>query len=323
MLKKHSMIFPILPIAMMLLLMSACENGIVGTGEKPAAIVGGYAQKGPFEIGSEVTIVSRPGPDYVATNTSHVQTQDGIGSFEFAFAENTLYDISITGRDFNEVTGNVSIDPISLQSSYFHERNNSTFIGVNILTHQIHKRINYLIANGLHPVAPTTQASLELQRELGSTVFDKHLDNFDFNKMTVYNLKESDTTANAVLLIISAAFYQQSLLYDQSPRLIDVIDYIATDLETDGIIEQANSPTTGDDLTSSLDYAARLLDPEKISAHLVNHSIETMGKALSVPDINFLLDNDNDGLTNNIDSDDDGDGIADIVDNQPYQWERV
>ncbi|MFV2058822.1 MAG: hypothetical protein ACC707_20355, partial [Thiohalomonadales bacterium] len=77
----------------LLLLLSACENGIVGTGETPDPVKGGYAQKGPFAIGSNVVIVSRPGPDYVANNTIQVQTRDGIGSFEYDFVVGTLYDV--------------------------------------------------------------------------------------------------------------------------------------------------------------------------------------------------------------------------------------
>jgi len=302
-------------------LLSACENGIVGTGDKPTAIKGGYAQKGPFEKGSIVTIVARSGPEFVATDTYNVATLDGIGSFEFTFKTNTLYDISISGRNFNEVSGAMSAAPITLLSTYYHSENSAGFIGVNILTHQIHKRINYLIANGIHPVTASTQASQELKRELGTTIFAEHLDDFNFNRTTVYNLQESDTTANAVLLFISAAFYQQSLMYTNSKPLIEVINFIANDLETDGIIETADAPITGGDLISSFDYAARLLNPEQLIENLTQHGIDTMGQVLSVPNINFLLDNDGDGISNDIDTDDDGDGFADIDDANPYLFD--
>ena len=42
-----------------------------------------------------------------------------------------------------------------------------------------------------------------------------------------------------------------------------------------------------------------------------------------MPDINFLLDNDADGVRNDVDSDDDGDGIADSDDANPYQFDII
>ena len=324
----------------LLLVLSACENGIIGSGDqpdpnpKPEPTKQGIAQKGPFEIGSNITIVTRPAPDFLPTATDQVQTLDDIGSFEFEFKPDTLYDISVTGRHFSEITGELSADPITLQSTYYHDADSAPFVSVNILTHIIHSRINYLIANqGLHPRDATAQASQELLNDLTSVIFADHLSDYSFSNMSVYNLTDSDPNANAILLFISAAFYQQSIMFDNSRTLAEMLTTLAADLEKDGKINGINDPDSalppgkppqnGQVYLSSLDAAARRLNPESISDNLSRHSLEKTGVALPVPDINFLLDNDADGVRNDVDSDDDGDGIADSDDANPYQFDII
>jgi hypothetical protein len=316
---------------------ASCENGIFGTGAKskssPPQTKQGIAQKGPFEIGSNIKIVSRPGPGYVQTRVDQVQTLDDIGSFEFEFKPDTVYDIAVTGRHFNEITGELSQQPITLKSTYYHDEDSKSFVSINILTHLIHSRINYLITNdGMHPLNATEQASQELINELQSVIFAEHLNDFNFSNMTVYNNQaDSDPVANAVLLFISAAFYQQSELYTNSRSMTEMLTTIADDLEKDGRIDGDDAPDTpstpsdasnnGPVFVSSLDFAARLLNPEAIRNHLTVHSIEKTGQAIPVPDISFLLDTDADGVTNDSDADDDGDGLTDVSDANPYHFE--
>jgi hypothetical protein len=321
----------IMGMCLLMFMLAACENGIEGTGHAPTNK--GVAQKGPFEIGSNVVITTRPGPDYVQTRVDQLQTLDDLGSFEFSFEPDTVYEIAVTGKHFNEITGVVSQDPMTLKSTYFHDENSKSFVSVNILTHLIHSRINHLIASGqLRPRDAVTQASRELIDEIKTVIFADHLDNYNFSNMTVYNnFADSDTSANAILLFISAAFYQQSVMYDNSRTIVEMLTTIAEDLEIDGKIdgddihdsEPNNTTPNGPAFISSLDFAARLLNPDIITDNLIRYSIEKTGAAIAVPEIDFLLDNDADGIANNIDSDDDGDGIPDVSDTQPYQFQII
>jgi len=322
-------------ISLLIVLLCSCENGIVGTGHTPGETSRGVAQKGPFEIGSNVVVTSRPGPDYLETRVDQLQTLDDLGTFEFTFEPDTVYEIAVTGKHFNEITGELSQDPMTLKSTYYHEENNKSFVSVNILTHLIHSRINHLIVAGqLHPRDAVAQASRELVDEIKTIIFADHLDNYRFSYMTVYdNFADSDTTANAILLFISAAFYQQSVMYDNSRSIVEMLATIAEDLELDGKIDgdeieepvqlPEGSQTNGPEIISSLDFAARLLKPDIITENLTRYSIEKTGAAIPVPEIDFLLDNDADGITNNIDSDDDGDGVPDASDNEPYQFQII
>jgi hypothetical protein len=323
-------------ISALILMLAACENGIVGTGFnlEPIETKQGVAQKGPFEIGSNVIITSRPGPDYVETRVDQLQTLDDIGTFEFTFEPDTVYEIAVTGKHFNEITGVLSQDPMTLKSTYYHDENSKSFVSVNILTHLIHLRINHLIeVDRMHPRDAVAQASQELIDELKNVIFADHLDNYSFSDMTVYNnYADSDTNANAMLLFVSAAFYQQSAMYANSSSMVEMLTTIAEDLEINGKIDgdeqdpvpiPESSSSDGPAFMSSLDFAARMLNPDIITANLTRYSIEKTGAAIPVPDINFLLDNDADGKTNNIDTDDDGDGILDVWDNEPYQFDII
>lgn len=313
-------------------LVSACENGIIGSGEKPAPPKHGIAQKGPFAINSNITITVRPAPNYLPTSTEQVQTQDDIGSFEYEFKPDTLYDISVTGKHYNEIDGQISSDEITLMSSYYQDDSSQSFVSVNILTHIVHSRINYLVtASGMHPRDATAQASRELLDDLKSIIFAEHLAEFNFSSMSVYNLGNTNTKENAVLLFISAAFYQQSLMFDNSRPLNEMLTALADDMEKDGTIDgktdpastPVNSGNNGSLYISSLDFAARLLNPDLISNNLSQHSLDKLGFALPVPDISFLLDNDADGVSNDIDTDDDGDGIPDLEDANPTRFEII
>lgn len=329
----------ILGISVPIFLLTACENGIVGTGyvpgPDPIEINRGVAQKGPFEIGSNIVITTRPGPDYVPTSVDQLQTLDDIGSFEFTFKPDTVYEIAVTGRHFNEITGALSQETMTLKSTYYHEENGKSFVSVNILTHMIHSRINHLIAiEQLHPRDAVAQARQELVDEIKGVIFADHLDNYNFSDMTVYNnYEDSDTNANAVLLFISATFYRQSEMYENSHSIEEMLTTIAVDLELDGKIDgeeiqdagqtSEGTQTNGPAILSTLDFAARLLNPDIITDNLSRYSIDKTGAAIPVPSIDFLLDNDADGITNDIDSDDDGDGIPDDSDTEPYQFQII
>lgn len=312
--------------------LTACENGIVGTGDKPTQI--GIAQKGPFKAGSVITIVSHPGPDYAAGDTQQVVTLDDIGTFEYKFEKDSVYDISISGLHFNEVSGELSATALTLNNTYYHESDGKPFVGVNILTHLIHLRIKYLLAEELKkapldrrgPAAITTQARSELLTELRQDIFATHLRNISFSNMSVYDLENTDTTANAVLLFMSAAFYQLSSSTMGGATMDETLTAIALDLELDGKIEGVTDQgiaSAGTTFVSSLDAAARQLNPDRIRNNLTELSITATGKAIPVPDISFLLDNDGDGITNDFDQDDDGDGIPDSQDPKPYEFEIV
>lgn len=319
-----------LMLMLMLMLTASCENGIVGTGGKPDPEPPrqGFAQKGPFAIGSNIEIVIRPGPDYLETGTTQRQTLDSIGNFEFEFETDTVYDITITGRHFNEITGLLSDEPMPLKNTYYQGKESRPFVSINILTHLIHSRINHLITvDKLLPAAATTQASQELLDSFQNDLFAGHLKNFSFSNMAVYNLDESDNDSNAVLLFISAAFYKQSELFQNSSTMEEMLAAIADDLEVDGKIDSSTMQSSESSATvaviSSLDFAARFLDPDKLVANLTALRSTDGSGAVSVPDISFLLDNDADGITNDIDDDDDGDGIKDVTDNKPCEFEII
>jgi len=292
--------------------LTACDNGIVGTGENAK----GIAQKGPFVVGSEVVIHERAAPDYKESAVYREKITHPLGLFDFNFKTNTFYDIEVSGKFFDEVKGGISPEPLTLIANYFHRQESNQPVSINLLTHIIHKRIDFFIANGDAPEQAMQKANSELQTQLETALLPQHLDKLDINHVSLYNFDAgSDEKGNAVLLFASASFMQASQMYPAFPSLQVLVDQLAGEMESLGVIDNNN--------ISILDIAAKSLNADKIEENLLAYSSKFSEYNVSVPNIRWLLDNDGDGIRNDVDVDDDGDNINDIVDPHPYDFEIV
>jgi len=296
--------------AAIILNLTACDNGIVGTGED----VKGIAQKGPFVVGSEVVIHERSAPDYSESHVYFEKITNTLGLFDFAFKPLTLYDIEVTGQFFDENNGTISSEPLTLISSYFHTPETNKSVSVNLLTHIIHKRVNFFIANGDAPDLAIEKANNELKLQLETALLPEHLDNLDLNHISLYNFDSSnDEKGNAVLLFISASFMKASKMYPNYPSLQVIVNRLANEMETSGVIDNSN--------LSILDIAAKSLNADRIEDFLLTYSKQVSDYDISIPDIRWLLDTDGDSIHNDVDLDDDGDNISDDIDPHPYDFE--
>jgi len=295
-----------------LMALTSCDNGIVGTGEKPK----GLAQKGPFLLGSQVLIRERSAAGYGQSAVFHQTISNPLGLFDFEFRNNTFYDIEVSGQFFNEVSGEISDTPVTLTSRYFHKSSASTLNSINVLTHLVSKRIDFLVTNGESPEKAISSANEELKLQFETTMLPQHLEQLDLNHVSLYNFDgSSDTKSNSVLLFISASFMKASTLYPSSPSLQTLIDELANEMEAQG--------TINNDQISLLDLAAKNLNADQIESNLLDYSKQFPEIQVSVPDIRWCLDNDGDSFRNDIDPDDDGDQIPDAIDPHPYDFEII
>lgn len=291
--------------------LTACDNGIVGTGEDA-----GIAQKGPFVIGTEVIIHERPAPDYSESGVYVEKITNPLGLFNFHFQPDTFYDIEVSGEFFDEVNGGISPEPLTLISRYYHKAGTNQPVSINVLTHIIHKRVDFFIANGDDPEQAIQKANNELKLQLETALLPEHLDTLDLNHVSLYNINSNyDEKGNAVLLFTSASFMKASKLYPASPSLQVLVNQLADEMEASGIIDNSN--------LSILDIAAKSLNADKIEENLLGYSSQFKQYDVSVPDIRWLLDNDGDGIHNDVDIDDDGDTINDDIDPHPYDFEII
>ena len=308
----------------LILLMAGCSGGddeIIGTGGKPdptPQTITAAAHKGPFVIGSNVTINLLTDTGQATDDTIITSTRDDLGNFSFNLDKPRLVQIKIDGYHFNEISGNVSNGPITL--SAIHDTRDSNFVVVNILTHLVNNRISHLVENGGLPGDAMVQAQEELIRGFRDVLIVDQLP--EFGSLGIYNLEGTDAVGNAYLLALSATLYNYASIMvggDSgmlSGKLSEVINSLASDLASDGDFDAV-------DIIAGLAAATQSLNPDEIEANLRRRSRDVINEELEVPDINLFIDTDRDGLVNSVDDDDDNDGIADSVDNNPYVYNTI
>jgi hypothetical protein len=286
------------------------------TNDKPVDI-SGAAQKGPFITGSSVTVnlLTESGQ---ATTDTIITSTDNLGNFNFQLSASSLVQIRVDGYYFNEITGSVSNSPITLNAIY--DTSVSDLIMVNVLTHLINNRVRFLIGQGNTASTAIAQAQSELVTALSDVLPGDSLP--DFAQMSVYNLGGTNSEGNAYLLALSAIVYNYASIEvgedsgQISGKLADTLNNLAADLEPDGVLDNAA-------VVSGLVSASTSLNPDQVTANLSGRSVDVLGEAIEVPDMNLFIDTDRDGVVNSVDNDDDGDGFIDAEDPNPYVFDNI
>ncbi|MDP1822775.1 MAG: hypothetical protein Q8L48_06025 [Archangium sp.] len=279
---------------------SACDCGGTGGGSGDAGSGGGNggsdaglrvrgaAQKGPFIVGSTVSVAAL---DSAGTQTGQVflsQTSNDRGEFELTVPAQPLEfaELEASGFHFNEVTGTLSAAELSLRCLASLD---GTPTYINVLTHLASNRIKSLAA----PTAdlPTARATAEQELRIalpigapaGGAV-----------PASLLNLLGGDTDANAYLFAVSVVFAQAALI--ANPNAVDaelqqLLNTAALDF-ADGSFEPA--------LITRLEAAERKVDVERVRASFRARLLE-IGSSSTVPDLNRVLDTDGDGIANGAD----------------------
>jgi hypothetical protein len=159
-----------------------------------AYTIAGYVQKGPFVLGSEITVRELDGGFVPTGRTFTGRIENGTGRFTIrGTLTSPFVELSANGFYFNEVTGRLSAAPIILLA--LADLRDSTTVNVNLLTHLENVRVFELIDSGLS--FPTANA--QAQREVLSA--------FNITASTIANSEARDISqaeeGNAILLAIS------------------------------------------------------------------------------------------------------------------------
>jgi len=318
----------IISLLFILLFIANCsdENGPIGTGEGPQnhdpVSIDATAVKGPFQAGSAVTItrldeLGRPTADVMTT-----ETIDNLGNFNITIHQNELYEISVTGYYFNEISASISMVPLTLRAIYFKTPDDDAPIHVNVLTDIISDRILYLIEQGTSVSSAFSQAQSELLSFLQSALYVVGSNSLDFVHLDIFNQAGSDEIGNAILLYFSLTMYYAAFCCDNngalagdSGQLFALLDAIASDLQQNGKVDEG--------FTIALQNASSLIDPALVTKNLTDYAKNNAATDFLIPDLNKVLDIDQDGLLNDVDPDDDGDGTLDAQDKFPYRFDWV
>lgn len=219
---------PLLIFSLILLALFACnkeDEGQINTNSPIDMKLRGVSQKGPFAIGSNVTI-QELNHDYSPNGVSfQVATTDNHGTFLLNTEISTkLVEIICTGFYYNEVTGEITNTNLTVRSIAQVTENMTS--NINILTTLASKRIIHLMNdNDLTFDAAKKQAEKEVL-----LIFNIYSESTaEFNEMNILGGKDSD----AILLAISVMLQGKGSVSDLSILTSKIIQ----DIEKDGLID--------------------------------------------------------------------------------------
>lgn len=300
-------------LILMSLGLSSCKpEASTGEEEKENVTVKGAVEKGPFIIGSSVSINRLSDSGENTEFTIVTSTIDDLGSFEYTTFENDLLQISATGYFRNEITGELSNSALTLRSIYKTGEEAEQYSYVNLLTHLSSSRIlNLIKTQNLDYLAASQQAESEF---LSS--YQEIISGTEDQSFTAASIYESDgSLGSAYLLALSSVIYEAAIQRSNEngtnpdAELSLMVNELEADFASDGIIDDSA-------LAELIHESQTTINPDEIIGHVSEWISEFNG--FEVPDLNLFIDSDLDGVTNSLDADDDNDGIEDSLDNSPY-----
>ena len=300
-------------------LLAACGGGGSTTGSDTGGnppppsgtvrLVSATAEKGPFVIGSSVTVNRLDAMAQPTASTLTTETDDNLGNFSFSIEPGPV-SISVDGFHFNEITGSLANGRLTLRAIYEVQDTETQRAHVNLLTHLIHLRVETLVQAGSSIPAAMQTAQTEVTTQL-SPIFGA----FSPDNFANYSVYASDSTSSdgaAYILAVSATIYQFAINrggtggFDAELALI--VNNFSDDF-ADGVIDLQW-------ILDGIDAGSVQVDPAQLSANLLSHAA-SVGFTAEPADAGFFIDTDRDGIMNAIDDDDDNDGIADVDDDAP------
>jgi hypothetical protein len=264
------------------------------------ATLHGSVQKGPFVVGSTVTVSVL---DTSLNPTGQVfltQTKSDLGDFELTFDHLGLVALEGNGYYYNEVSGQLSTSLLTLRAFYEVTSGGEQAAYINIFTHLVYNRVKKLLTTtALSPAEAVSKAETELiaALEIGPPGLDPAAQGIQMN---VYG---GHTFANAYLLAVSSVLGRAAQMKGGplDAALQELINTMSLDFADDGNLSKETRAT--------LYEAALSMDTGKIEADLAKR-LSTLSSTATVPDQDVILDDDRDGKAN----------IADCLPYDPLRW---
>lgn len=236
------------------LLLTACGGGGgSSTGNGATYSLSGQVQKGPFSIGSQVTVNELDASLNPTGKVYNVQTSDDLGNFAVSSKIGTnLVEIVGDGFYMDELTGQLAASRIQLRAVADLSVNATPT--VNILTSLQEQRLKTLLSQGKTYTAANTQSQTEVLAVFG-------IDSTKINSLaTLYSMKINGTTdADSVLLATSVILSKMATNAavtngtTQPAELSSYISTIAAQIASAGTITDAA-------ITSAKNLAATQID---------------------------------------------------------------
>lgn len=207
----------------------SCERTIIeqvgGSTEGKVYSIEGYAQKGPFIIGTDVTVAELNEKLFPTGRVFFSTILDDEGKFKLpgVVLESPYIQIKVKGRYFSETGGYVPSDELTLYS--LADITKSETVNVNIFTHLEKERVEYLVQDQNY----SFKDAKEKARNEILKLFE--WDNFTIGESESLDLT-SDNTGGAILLALSAIFENIEFV-----KRIETLTNFRVDLGEDGILD--------------------------------------------------------------------------------------
>lgn len=217
-------------IIIILLPLLSCEKTIIEqvtgpNGNGKLYSIEGHAQKGPFIVGTDVTVSELNDKLFPTGRVFFSTILDDEGYFELpgVVLESPYIQIKVRGRYFSETGGYVPTEELTLYS--LADITKSETINVNILTHLEKERVEYLVQEKDH----TFESAKEKAQEEILKVFE--WESLSVEGSESLDISE-DNTGGAVLLAMSAIFENIEFI----TRLETIVGF-KSDFEEDGTLD--------------------------------------------------------------------------------------
>ncbi len=237
----------------------------------------GKAQKGPFVTGTTITVnelnesLGQTGKAF----TTSITSDDGSFSLNNIEVESNLALLSGNGFYFNEVLGQLSSAPITLQA--IADLTHAETVNINVLTHITKARIETLVRKGMSFSDAKRQAEGEFQDFLGVT---NHF-NQGFEQMSI----ASQGDFNAMLLAFSIILERSSNNIAVVPTLPAELTWLMTSLSTDFAADGAVNDQA---LVDTLLYNISLQDQRYIRRRIQNY-YSGLGLSVEIPNFESYI----------------------------------
>jgi hypothetical protein len=258
-------------LAVLLFYICSCQKDEISEMEEKVieTDISGVVQKGPFNVGTTVTMselnknLSQTGKTFV----TQINSDDGSFDLKGVQLFYPIVTLKADGFYFDEVKGENSAAQLTLNA--IAGITNKSTLNINVLTHLEKPRVEYLLANGSEFGEAKAQAKQEV------------LDIFSFSGSENGTSEMLDITKpgveNACLLAVSAIVQGYRPVADVS----ELLTYIANDLKEDGTLDDPELKT---DLISH----ALFIDTTRVNENISNRYL-TMGGAVQFPDFGQYL----------------------------------
>jgi hypothetical protein len=259
------------------------------------AVLNGAIQKGPFVLGSTVTLSAIDGAGVPTGQVFNTQTTSDLGAFSVSFAYRGNVDMQAQGFYYDEVTGSLSNASIVLRALYQVTNGGPQGAYINLITHLAHDRALALLGDGgtgLQAAEAQAEGELVTALGIGGSGFQPGGVGVNLNELG------GDNDQNAYLFAVSAVLVQAAREQAGDGGSVDaqlqqLIDTIAADLVNGGSLPSG--------LISQLRTAEHDLDVDLTMDFFAQH-LQAIGSTSVLADLNRAVDSDGDGYRNSVDT---------------------